>query len=124
MAHPSRRLNLRHLFRRFGPSDGAVGNDHQLLERFCTQRDEAAFAQVVHRHGPLVRRVARRLLGQAADADDVFCSGVSTDLSWSSSFSTRWRNSNCAAGAAARPRREAQAALERLRSRPTAQDQP
>ena len=72
MAHPSRRLNLRHLFRRLGPSDGAVGNDHQLLERFCTQRDQAAFAQLMHRHGPLVLGVARRLLGQAADADDVF----------------------------------------------------
>jgi RNA polymerase sigma factor (sigma-70 family) len=46
--------------------------DRQLLERFARQHDEAAFAQVVRRHGPMVLGVCRRLLGRQHDAEDVF----------------------------------------------------
>lgn len=47
-------------------------SDHQLLERFAVQRDEAAFTQLVRRHGPMVLSVCRRVLGHVQDAEDAF----------------------------------------------------
>lgn len=45
--------------------------DAELLARFVATRDEAAFAELLHRHGPLVHRVCRRML-DASRADDAF----------------------------------------------------
>jgi RNA polymerase sigma factor (sigma-70 family) len=50
----------------------AAASDRELLERFCARRDEAAFAQLLRRHGPMVLHVGRRVLGPAPDAEDVF----------------------------------------------------
>ncbi len=50
---------------------GAPG-DAALLECFVRDRDEAAFAALVGRHGPMVWRVCRRALADAGDAEDVF----------------------------------------------------
>jgi RNA polymerase sigma factor (sigma-70 family) len=54
----------------------AVGSsDGQLLERFAArQRNDAdaAFAALVARHGPMVRRACRALLADPHDAEDVF----------------------------------------------------
>jgi RNA polymerase sigma factor (sigma-70 family) len=47
-------------------------SDEQLLGRFVQLRDEAAFAVLLERHGPLVYRVCRRTLGDASDAEDAF----------------------------------------------------
>jgi RNA polymerase sigma factor (sigma-70 family) len=46
--------------------------DGQLLERFVQQREEAAFAVLVRRHGPMVLSVCRRLLRRIHDAEDAF----------------------------------------------------
>jgi RNA polymerase sigma factor (sigma-70 family) len=44
----------------------------ELLERFFLCREERAFAELVRRHGPMVREVCGRIVGQASDADDAF----------------------------------------------------
>jgi RNA polymerase sigma factor (sigma-70 family) len=46
--------------------------DYQLLEAFTARRDEAAFAALVGRHGPMVLRTCRRVLGHEQDAEDAF----------------------------------------------------
>ncbi len=56
---------------------GAIGtmSDAQLLDRFVSRRDEAAeaaFEELVIRHGPMVLRVCRGILRDAHDAEDAF----------------------------------------------------
>jgi RNA polymerase sigma factor (sigma-70 family) len=46
--------------------------DAHLLERFVHQNDEAAFAALLRRHGPMVLSVCRQVLGQSQDAEDAF----------------------------------------------------
>jgi RNA polymerase sigma factor (sigma-70 family) len=46
--------------------------DRELVERYSANRDEAAFAALVKRHGPMVFGVARRLLGDSHEVEDVF----------------------------------------------------
>ena len=46
--------------------------DSQLLERYLAGRDEAAFGVLVHRHGPMVLRVCRGVLGDDHESQDAF----------------------------------------------------
>jgi RNA polymerase sigma factor (sigma-70 family) len=63
---------LRHI-QRLIDRPGADGlTDRQLLQQFAAHHDEAAFAALVRRHGPLVFGVARRLLPCSQDAEDAF----------------------------------------------------
>ena len=56
---------------------GVLGDltDAQLLERYLANLDEGAeagFAALVERHGPMVLRVCRQVLGDPHDAEDAF----------------------------------------------------
>jgi RNA polymerase sigma factor (sigma-70 family) len=53
---------------------GAMGaiSDGQLLDRFVDQREGAIFEAIVHRHGPMVWGVCRRVLRDHHDAEDAF----------------------------------------------------
>lgn len=50
----------------------AATADSTLLDRYARDRDPAAFAELVARHGPAVWGLCRRLLRTEADAEDVF----------------------------------------------------
>lgn len=47
-------------------------SDRDLVERFRSGRDDAAFRAVLERHGPMVYQVCRRALNSAADVEDAF----------------------------------------------------
>src|SRR5262245_46742388 len=47
-------------------------SDRQLLERFTTARDEAAFEALVARFGPMILGVCRRVLWDEEDVEDAF----------------------------------------------------
>src|SRR5262245_46421980 len=51
---------------------GADFTDGELVQRFRDARDEAAFAALLQRHGPLVLGVCHRILHNADDAEDAF----------------------------------------------------
>lgn len=55
-----------------GPRLHDTLSDSQLLELFVHWREEAAFAALVRRHGPMVLSVCRRVLRHVQDAEDAF----------------------------------------------------
>jgi RNA polymerase sigma factor (sigma-70 family) len=61
-----------HYLRRLGPAEGDGLGDAQLLVRYTRHGDEAAFAALVRRHGPLVWGAVTRVLGRGPDAEDAF----------------------------------------------------
>src|SRR5262249_26604722 len=72
MANSDLRAGLERLRRAFLASGGGGLTDGELLGRSVAARDEAAFEALVHRQGPMVLGVCRRLLGNGHDAEDVF----------------------------------------------------
>src|SRR5262249_51352528 len=63
---------LRHLQSLRDTQALAEAPDAQLLEWFTHGHEEAPFAALVRRHGPMVWGVARRVLPHVHDAEDVF----------------------------------------------------
>jgi RNA polymerase sigma factor (sigma-70 family) len=63
---------IRHIRRLVGGDGPVQGSDGDLLGRYAEQRDEAAFAALVQRHGPMVWKACRRALRDHHDAEDVF----------------------------------------------------
>ena len=56
----------------FAAGSNAGLSDGVLLRRYCTQRDESAFATLVGRHGAMVLTVCRNVLRSEIDAEDAF----------------------------------------------------
>jgi RNA polymerase sigma factor (sigma-70 family) len=54
------------------PPAARLAADHEVLRRFAVLGEEAAFAELLRRHGAMVLRVCRRLLRHPQDAEDVF----------------------------------------------------
>src|SRR5690348_8272303 len=82
---------LQHI-RRLAPVHGATpSSDRELLHCFAQQRDEGAFATLVHRHGPMVLHVCRRTLGNWHDAEDA-CQATFMVLA-AKAASRRWHES-------------------------------
>ncbi len=69
--HPAHIL-LHHLRRLAAKGQAQALSDQELLERFIACRDEAAFAELVKRHGPVVLSVCRSVLRHQQDAEDAF----------------------------------------------------
>jgi RNA polymerase sigma factor (sigma-70 family) len=72
MARPQTELLLQHI-QRLAAGDAAAGrSDVELLRRFLSARDGAAFTALVQRHGAMVWQVCIAALGRREDAEDVF----------------------------------------------------
>jgi RNA polymerase sigma factor (sigma-70 family) len=63
---------LLHIRRQLEAEAADALSDRALIQRFAAVGDEAAFAALVRRHGRMVLRVCRHVLGNAADAEDAF----------------------------------------------------
>jgi RNA polymerase sigma factor (sigma-70 family) len=63
---------VRQLCARVAADAPGVLPDRELVAGFAAGRDERAFEALVRRHGPMVLRVCRRVLGNDHDAEDAF----------------------------------------------------
>lgn len=63
---------LRHLRQLLAPPAPCGTSDAELLQRFVSGHEEAAFGDLLRRHGPMVLGVCRRLLHDPHQADDAF----------------------------------------------------
>ena len=81
MATTPMRPVIRHLRTALLLRDGAGLSDGQLLEGYVRCREETALAALVHRHGPMVWGVCRRVLGNYHDAEDAFQAAINPPYS-------------------------------------------
>src|SRR5262245_11032957 len=65
-------LRLLGCVRRYADADAGPASDARLLDRYVTNRDEAAFELLVWRHAGLVFGVCRRVVGDSHAAEDAF----------------------------------------------------
>lgn len=93
------------------PSDG------ELLERFVSHRDEAAFVELVRRHGAVVLGVCRRVLDTAEDVEDAFQATFMVLVRKADSIRKRDSAASWLYGVALRVARRARASLTRRRDR-------
>jgi RNA polymerase sigma factor (sigma-70 family) len=117
MATQQSTIVLRHV-RTLAERCGCGGlTDGQLLERFATLRDGAAFTALVRRHGPLVLAVCRRVLARSHDAEDAFQATFFVLARKAGSIRKAESVASWLYGVAYRLAREARARLDRRRVR-------
>jgi RNA polymerase sigma factor (sigma-70 family) len=97
--------------------DGAGLTDGQLLESFVSQKDEATFAVLVRRHGPMVLGACRRVLGNPHDAEDAFQATFLVLVRKAASIVPREMVANWLYGVANRTALKARTMLARQRGR-------
>jgi RNA polymerase sigma-70 factor (ECF subfamily) len=98
-----------------GPSAAEAPTDGELLRRFASDRDDAAFAGLVERHGPLVLGVCRRVLGTVQDAEDAFQATFLVLARKAGAIRDPGLLGNWLYGVASRVARKARVALDRRR---------
>jgi RNA polymerase sigma factor (sigma-70 family) len=108
---------LRHLRWTVLRQNGAGCTDGQLLASFIDHKDEAAFEALVHRHGPMVFAVCRRVVGNHHDAEDAFQGTFLVLARKASSVRPRDRLANWLHGVALRTAMQARAMTARRRGR-------
>jgi RNA polymerase sigma factor (sigma-70 family) len=91
--------------------------DGELLDCFVTDRNEAAFVELVRRHGPMVHGVCRRMLENAEDVEDAFQATFMILVRKAGSIRKRDSAASWLYGVALRVARRARAALTRRRDR-------
>jgi RNA polymerase sigma factor (sigma-70 family) len=100
--------------------DAAGLSDADLVARYVRRRDEAAFAALVRRHGPMVLGVCRRILRHPQDAEDAFQATFLVLVRRAASLRSPETIANWLHGVACRTALEARGAAARRRAREAA----
>jgi RNA polymerase sigma factor (sigma-70 family) len=101
-----------------------AATDGELVRQFVARRDEAAFAALVRRHGPMVLGVCRRTLGDRHDAEDAFQATFLVLARKAAAVRPPGRVGNWLYGVACRTARKARAAAVARRARARAGARP
>ena len=96
---------------------GGDETDACLVRRFVAVRDEAAFAAILQRHGPLVLGVCRRCLHDSHEAEDAFQAVFLVFMRKAASLRRPGRLANWLYGVARRVAAKARAGAVRRRAR-------
>jgi RNA polymerase sigma factor (sigma-70 family) len=108
---------VREVSRLFRVGTVAGFSEGQLLDRFVTSRDEAAFEALLARHGPMVLGVCRRVLDDPSDVEDAFQATFLILVKKAASLRNRDLLANWLYGVALKVARRARKTASRRRAR-------
>jgi RNA polymerase sigma-70 factor (ECF subfamily) len=110
-------MAVRDLQALFGVGVTGTLTDGQLLERFVARREGAVFEAIIHRHGPMVWGVCRRVLRDHHDAEDAFQATFLVLARKAASIAYREKLGNWLYGVAYQTARKARAVRAKRRGR-------